>query len=144
MRQYEVNFIVDPVLSGDEIKSAEKTYTEMLTTEGCKIIHVDNMGLKQLAYPINKRNSGFYYCMEFSTPNGEIIPKLELSLQRDERVMRFLTVKLDKYGIKYNEDRRSGKIAKFEKKDRKKGKPAPAVIVPEPVKKIVETKSEEE
>ncbi len=119
MRHYEVTFIVDPVLSGDEIKSTAKTYEDMLVTEGCNIIHVDEMGLRQLAYSINKRSSGIYYTIQFDIPNGEIIPKLELSLRRDERIMRFLTVKLDKYGVKYNEDKRNGLIGKVERKEKK-------------------------
>ena len=119
MRHYEVTFIVDPVLSGDEIKSTEKTYEDMLVTEGCKIIHVDELGLKQLAYSINRRSSGIYYTIEFSTVNGDIIPKLELSLRRDERIMRFLTVKLDRYGVKYNEDKRQGLIGKVVRKEKK-------------------------
>lgn len=114
MRQYEVTFIVDPVLSGDEIKAAVKTYNDLLTDEGCEIVNIDNLGLKQLAYPINKRNSGVYNTIEFKTENGLIIQKLELSLRRDERIMRFLSVYLDKYAIKFNEDRRAGKIGKKE------------------------------
>ncbi len=120
MRHYEVTFIVDPVLSGDEIKTTAKTYSDMLVNEGCKIIHVDEMGLKQLAYSINKRSSGIYYCVEFSTESGEINAKLELAMRRDERIMRFLTIHLDKHGIKYNEDKRSGVIRKYEPKAKKK------------------------
>ena len=74
MRNFEVTFIVDPVLSGDEVKSTAQTYRDMLHAEGARIIHVDEIGLRQLAYPINKRSTGVYYCMEFesklhSSPN---------------------------------------------------------------------------
>jgi len=119
MNQYEVTFIIDPVLSGDEIKSTASTYQTLLKDQGCTIVHVNEMGLKQLAYP-------------------------ELALRRDERIMRFLTVKLDKYGVKYNEDRRSGKISAYKKKEAKKkpyeagsaaaAAPAPA---PAPVKEEI-------
>ncbi|HKK73957.1 MAG TPA: 30S ribosomal protein S6 [Saprospiraceae bacterium] len=112
MRNYEVTFIVDPVLSGEETKATAQTYVELLESEDCKIVHVDEMGLRQLAYPINKRTSGVYYAIEFSVETGEVISKMELSLRRDERIMRFLTVKLDKYGVKYNEDKRNGLIGK--------------------------------
>lgn len=112
MNQYEVNFIVDPVLSGDEIKATAQTYNDFLTNAGCTIVHVDEMGLRQLTYPINKRTSGIYYCIEFQTPTGEVIDKLELAFRRDENIMRFLTVKLDKYGVKFNEDKRNGLIGK--------------------------------
>jgi small subunit ribosomal protein S6 len=112
MSQYEVTFIVDPVLSGDEIKSTAQTYVDAINNAGGVIVQKDEMGLRQLAYPINKRTSGIYYCVEFSTPNGELIAPLELAFRRDERIMRFLTVKLDKYGVKYNADKRAGLIGK--------------------------------
>ena len=128
MINYEVTLIVDPVLSGDEIKATAQTYVDHLTKEGCTIIHMDEMGLRQLAYPINKRTSGVYFCIEFEAPDGNLISKLELALRRDERIMRFLTVRLDKYGVKYNSDKRSGLIGKVKKKkkpqkdDRRKGR----------------------
>ncbi|MEP7196890.1 MAG: 30S ribosomal protein S6 [Saprospiraceae bacterium] len=117
MRHFEVIFIVDPVLSGDEIKSTAKTYQEILTNEGASIVNVDEMGLKPLAYSINKRSTGVYYCVEFAAETGAFIAKLELALKRDERIMRFLTVRLDKFAVKYNEDKRSGKIGKRIPKD---------------------------
>jgi small subunit ribosomal protein S6 len=148
MRQYEVTFIVDPVLSGGEISATAKTYEDMLNTEGSSIVHVDEMGLRQLAYPLNRRSSGVYYSIEFSNPSGEIIPKLELSLRRDERIIRFLTVKLDKYGVKYNEDKRNGLIGKSRSKSdsapkqetkKREQKAAPEVKASAPI-----SKSEEE
>jgi small subunit ribosomal protein S6 len=118
MRNYEVTFIVDPVLSGDEVRSTAQTYKDMLTQEGAKIVHSDEMGLRQLAYPINKRSTGVYYSVEFAAENPVFISKLELALKRDERIMRFLTIALDKYAVKYNEDKRSGKIGKRVSKDK--------------------------
>jgi small subunit ribosomal protein S6 len=120
MNHYEVTFIIDPVLSGDEIKSTASTYETLLKDQGATIVHVHEMGLRQMAYPINKKSSGVYYCIEFSSPNGSAIAKTELALRRDERIMRFLTIKLDKYGVQYNEDRRSGKISAYKKKEAKK------------------------
>ena len=122
MKNYEITFIVDPVLSRDEIEATAQTYVDLLKKDGCEIVHVDKIGLRQLAYPINRRTSGEYYCIEFETPTGELIAETELSLRRDERIMRFLTVKLDKYGVKYNEDKRKGLIGKSKKDDDKKEK----------------------
>jgi small subunit ribosomal protein S6 len=118
MRSYEITFVVDPVLSGEEIKATAQTYVDRLQNEGCTIIHVDEMGLRQLAYPINKRTTGIYYCVEYQATNGDNIDPLELAMRRDERVMRFLSVKLDKYGVKYNQDKRDGKIGKVKRKVR--------------------------
>lgn len=149
MLNYEVTFIVDPVLSGDEIKATEKTYSDLLKDQGCTMVNVDALGLKQLAYPINKRSSGIYYTLEFNGNASVAIPKMELALRRDERIMRFLTIKLDKYGIKYNEDKRNGLIgtvgSKKKSDDKKesdkkaapakaKATPAPAAPAPAPTK----------
>ncbi|MCL4109224.1 UNVERIFIED_CONTAM: hypothetical protein GTU68_062992 [Idotea baltica] len=112
MNQYEVTFIVDPVLSGDEIVGTAQTYVDHLQGEGAKIVHVEEMGLRQLAYPLNKRTTGVYFCIEFTSETGAIIEKLELAFRRDERIMRFLTVSLDKFGVKYNDDKRKGLIGK--------------------------------
>lgn len=126
MKNYEVTFIVDPVLSGDEIKATAQVYEEMLKNEGCTIVHVDAMGLKPLAYPINKRSSGIYFSIEFTAESGDVIPKFELAQKRDERIMRFLTIALDKYGVKYNEDKRNGVIGKYKKKSKAKKEDGPA------------------
>ena len=112
MKQYEVTFIVDPVLSGDEIKATAKSYEDMLKNAKAEIVHVDDMGLRQLAYPIRKRSSGVYFCIEYKTETAEFIEEYELAMRRDDRIMRCLTVRLDRHGIKYNEDKRNGKIAK--------------------------------
>lgn len=125
MRNYEVTFIVDPVLSGEEIKTTAQTYSDMLKTANASIVHIDEMGLRTLAYPINKRNSGVYYCIEFQMDTVDVIDDLELALRRDERIMRFLTYKLDKFGIKYNEDKRNGLIGKAKRpksKEKKEGR----------------------
>lgn len=115
MRRYETTFIVTPVLSDGEIKQAAESYISHIKKAGAEVVHVDQIGLKQLAYPIKKRNSGVYYSVEYSAENGEMIDGLELAFRRDERIMRFLTIKLDKFGIKYNEDKRSGIIGKRKK-----------------------------
>lgn len=152
MKQYEVTFIVDPVLSGDEINATAQTYVDHLRNEGCKIVHVDDMGLKQLAYPINRRTSGVYYCIEFEVPDTSLISKMELALRRDERIMRFLTVRLDKFGVKYNDDKRNGLIGKKKRQDNQEegrereapvryAAPAPLPPIPE---KVVDAKVEEE
>ena len=155
MRNYEVTFIVDPVLSGDEIKSTAQTYVKMIKAEGATIVHDGEMGLRQLAYPIKRRTTGIYYCTEFEVVNGDMIAKMELAMRRDERIMRFLTVALDKYGVKYNADKRAGKIGSSKKKakeettekpaakaaPKKVVKEAPRKVTPAPVKEAVVTET---
>ena len=126
MRHYEVTFIVDPVLSGDEVKATAEHVLSELKNFGATIVAVNEMGLHQLAYPINKRSSGVYYCIEFGCEMADWLGKFELNLKRNEKLLRFLTVKLDKYGVKYNDDKRNGLIG-----SRKKKSPAPAPVVDE-------------
>lgn len=128
MKNYEVTFIVDPVLSGDEIETTAQTYVSYLEKIGCHIVHIDKMGLRTLAYEINRRSSGVYFCIEFQSPNGEFMDDFELALRRDERLLRFLTIFLDKFGVKYNDDKRNGLIGK--KKRTKEPVAAEAVAAP--------------
>ncbi len=139
MRHYELTFIVDPVLSHEEIQTVRQTYEDQVKKLGCKIVHVDDLGLKQLAYPLNKRNSGIYYTIEFEAENGEAISPLELALRRDERIMRFLSIALDKFGVKYNEDKRNGLIKKTQRMRRKKQDSVPMpTTIPTPAVKAIE------
>lgn len=130
MRHYELTFIVDPVLSNEEIQSVRQTYEDQVKKQGCTIVHIEDGGLKQLAYPLNKRNSGIYYTIEFAAETGEGIAPIELALRRDERIMRYLTISLDKFGVKYNEDKRGGLIKKVTRLRKKAAKPADVAPVP--------------
>lgn len=130
MKNYEVTFIVDPVLSGDEIETTAQTYVNYLEKVGCHIVHVDKMGLRTLAYEIKRRSSGVYFCIEFQSPNGEFMDDFELALRRDERLLRFLTIALDKFGVKYNDDKRHGLIGKKKRPGAETKEEAPATTAP--------------
>lgn len=103
--QYETVFILTPVLSDEQLKEAVEKYRQLLKENGCDLIHEESWGLKKLAYPIQKKSTGFYHLFEFSA-EGSFIEKLELSFRRDERVMRFASFKLDKHAIAYATRRR--------------------------------------
>ncbi len=107
LRNYETVFILTPVLSDTQMKDTVGKFTSILKENGAELINEENWGLKKLAYPIQHKKTGFYNLVEFkATP--ETIAKLELEFRRDERVMRFLTVALDKYAVAYAEKRRNG------------------------------------
>ncbi len=106
LNQYETVFILTPVLSDEQMKEAVKKYQGYLKDKGAEIVHEENWGMRKLAYPIQKKSTGFYHLMEFKA-DTQLIAELELALKRDERVMRFLTVKLDKHAIAYNEKKRA-------------------------------------
>jgi len=111
MQQYESVIILTPLLSEDVAKEAIAKFKGILTEGGAEIVAEDNWGLRKLAYPIQKKTTGFYHLTEFRAP-GELIAKLELEYKRDERVMRFLTTALDKHAIAYNAKKRSGAFDK--------------------------------
>ena len=110
MNQYETVFILTPVLSDEQMKEAVQKYEDRLTQSGAEIVHEENWGMRKFAYPIQKKSSGFYQLIEYKA-EGNVIADVETDLKRDERVLRFLTVKLDKHAIAYNEKRRSKKTA---------------------------------
>ncbi len=105
MNHYETVFILTPVLSDSQVKEAVKKFEDFLTSKGGEIVWKEDWGLKKLAYPIQHKKTGFYHLMEFKL-NPEELKSLDISFKRDERVMRHLIVKLDKYGAEWAEQRR--------------------------------------
>ena len=111
IKQYETVFIATPVLSEAQMKEAVKKYTDYIVSKGGEIVYEEDWGLKQLAYPIQKKSTGFYYLIEFKA-DTQVVAKLETQYRRDERIMRFLTFAMDKHAVAYAEKRRANKQAK--------------------------------
>ena len=111
MKQYETVFIATPVLSDSQMKEAVAKYIDLIKANGGEVVYEEDWGLKQLAYPIQHKTSGFYYLIEFKAA-PEFIATLETQYHRDERIMRFLTVSLDKHAVAYAEHRRQVRAAK--------------------------------
>ena len=111
IKQYETVFIATPVLSEAQMKEAVKKYTDYIVSKGGEIVYEEYWGLKQLAYPIQKKTTGFYYMIEFKA-DTQVIARPETQYRRDERIMRFLTFAMDKHAIAYAEKRRANKQAK--------------------------------
>jgi small subunit ribosomal protein S6 len=117
-KRYETVFILTPVLSDDQAKEAAKKIKKTITDLGAKIVNEEHWGLKKLAYPIQKKTTGFYHLIEFAGEGQEIVNNLEVTYKRDERILRFLTVALDKHAAAYA-DKRKGLVAegKMKKKE---------------------------
>ncbi len=116
MNQYETVIVLTPLLSEDAAKEVIAKFRSVVTDGGAEIIAEDNWGLRKLAYPMEKKSNGYYHLIEYKS-DGKIISKLELELKHDERVMRFLTVKLDRHAVAYNEKKRSGAFNKAKKEE---------------------------
>ena len=112
MNQYETVFILTPVLSDDQTKETVAKFKKILADNGAEIVSEEAWGLKKLAYQIEKKNSGFYFLMEFKAEPA-VIKTLETAFRRDEKVIRFQTVKFDKFAAEYAEKRRN-KLGKKE------------------------------
>jgi len=106
MNHYETVFILNPVLSDEQIKETVKKYEDILVSKGAKMVSKEDWGLKKLAYAIQHKKSGFYHLFEY-TVTGEAINDIEVEFRRDERVMRYLNVALDKHAISWAERRRT-------------------------------------
>ncbi|MBP3779203.1 MAG: 30S ribosomal protein S6 [Prevotella sp.] len=112
MNQYETVFILTPVLSDDQMKETAAKFKKVLTDNGAEILSEEAWGLKKMAYAIQKKSTGFYCLVEFKA-EPSVIKTLETAFRRDEKVLRFQTVKLDKYAVEYAEKRRA-KLGKKE------------------------------
>jgi small subunit ribosomal protein S6 len=116
MKNYETVFILNPVLSDDQMKDTVKKFKKVLTDASAEMINEENWGLRKLAYPIQHKSTGFYNLFEFKA-NPETIDKLETEFRRDETVLRFLTITLDKHAVEYNAKRKSGAFNKNKSKE---------------------------
>ena len=110
LNNYESAIILTPVLSEAQMQEAVKSYRQLIVEQGGKIVGETNWGLSKLAYPIKKKSTGFYHFFEFEI-NPEFLKTLETAYSRDERVLRYMTTKLDKHAVIYNERKRKGEIA---------------------------------
>ena len=110
LKQYETVFIATPVLSDSQMKEAVAKYTQLIRDNGGEIVYEEDWGLRQLAYPIQHKTTGFYYLIEFKA-DSQFVATLETQYHRDERIIRFLTVAMDKDAVAYAEKRRANKNA---------------------------------
>lgn len=113
---YETVFIATPVLSEQQMKEAVQKFKKVITDNEGEIVHEENWGLKKLAYPIQKKSTGFYYLIEFKGP-GSIVENLEVQYRRDERIIRFLTFRMEKFAVEYAEKKRRQKEAQLKEEE---------------------------
>ena len=118
MNNYETVFILTPVLSESQMKDTVDKFKKILTDSGAEMVNEENWGLKKLAYPIQHKTTGFYQLFEYGA-DPKVINALEVEFRRDERVMRFLTTKLDKWALEYNVKRKNGEFNKKKEEPKK-------------------------
>ncbi|NIP82311.1 MAG: 30S ribosomal protein S6 [Gemmatimonadetes bacterium] len=91
MREYEIVYIFDPVLTEDQVNEKLEKFHQHITDGGGEITAVDHWGKRQLAYPINKKTSGYYVVVQF-TAEASSLPELERTLKLDDDLVRYLIV----------------------------------------------------
>lgn len=114
MNQYETVVVLTPVLSDDDAKRAMEGFKDTLKEMGAEMVHEEAWGLRQLAYPIKKKTTGIYFVIEYKAP-AEAVSKVETQFNRNEQVLRYLTIRLDKFSLDYNERKRRGEIGRDRK-----------------------------
>ena len=121
LTDYESVIIFTPVLSDEQLKDAVLKYRNIIKENGGELVHEENWGLTKLAYPIEKKTTGFYHIFEYKA-GPEFISVFELAFRRDERIMRYLTTALDKHAIIYNQRKRNGEFNQSKKEKQQEGK----------------------
>jgi small subunit ribosomal protein S6 len=109
VRNYETVFILTPVLNEGQVQETVEKFSQVLKENSADLISTEAWGLRKLAYPIQKKSTGYYFTLTYNG-SGNIVDVLELAFRRDERVIRFLTTVLDKHSVTYNERRRNGEM----------------------------------
>ena len=147
MNNYETVFITSPVLSDVQVKETVQKFKKLIADAEGKMVHEENWGLRKLAYPIKNRATGFYHLLQFQA-EGDFIGKYERAFKHDEQILRFLTVKLEKYSLTYAEKRanlkkEAGKVAAEKRANVKKEAGKPDAEKKAAPKKVAEKKETE-
>lgn len=115
-RTYEVMYIVDPETPAERIEKLNEAVGKVIEKEGGTVVRMDDIGRRQLAYPIEKKTEGHYVLFEIDGSGQEIL-ELERRMRVNDRIIRYLTVRVD-------EDRR--RAEKFKQRRARKAEKRPS------------------
>ncbi len=96
MKNYEIMFIVRPTLSEEEVKKVSQNFSNVLTSNGAKIIESKDLGQKELAYEIKKFKSGYYFLLEVEATDDKAISEFDRLARISSDMIRHLIIKLGK------------------------------------------------
>jgi len=109
-RTYEVMYIVNPDTADDKIAKLNDAVEKLITKEGGSVVKIDDIGRRRLAYPINKKNEGYYVLFEIEG-TGQEIAELERRMRVNDMIIRFMTVRVD-------EDRKAAERVRTKRENR--------------------------
>jgi small subunit ribosomal protein S6 len=95
MKHYELLFVLKPTLTEEETTKNVETINGVITNNGGEIVKVDNIGMRDLAYEVQKQKRGYYTITYFKSPTSAI-KEIERNLRINENVIRFITIKYEK------------------------------------------------
>lgn len=111
---YELTYIVNSVISDDQVKDLVTKVTEYISDAGGEILEMDEWGSRRLAYPIQKKRNGYYVNMHFRSI-APLIQRLERALEIDDNILRYMTLRLDAKMLRHFEANRGRKAADLAK-----------------------------
>ena len=116
-RTYEVMYIVAPETDGEKIEKLNEAVGKLIEKEGGEVVRMDNIGIRNLAYPIQKKTEGHYVLFEVDG-SGQEIAELERRMRVNDLIMRYITVRVDEDRkkadkIREKRDARNAKRAAF-------------------------------
>ena len=116
-RTYEVMYIVAPETDGEKIDKLNEAVGKLIEKEGGEVVRMDNIGIRNLAYPIQKKTEGHYVLFEVDG-SGQEIAELERRMRVNDLIMRYITVRVDEDRkkadkIREKRDARNAKRAAF-------------------------------
>ena len=116
-RTYEVMYIVNPETEGEKIEKLNEAVGKLIEKEGGEIVRMDDIGIKNLAYPIQKKETGHYVLFEINGSGQEIL-ELERRMRVNDLIMRYITVRVDEdrkkaEAIRTKRDAKNAKQTKF-------------------------------
>jgi small subunit ribosomal protein S6 len=120
---YELTYIVNSVLSDEQIKNVVKRISEFIEENGGKVSRSDEWGTRRLAYPIRKKRNGYYVNLFFEA-DANLITRLERMLEIDDDILRYMTLRLDAVMLRYHSEVRD--TSKLRAEPKKTAAPAPA------------------
>jgi len=94
LRHYETMFILKPTLTDEEKANIVENIKNIITQQGGEVVALDNIGVRELAYPIQKFERGHYYIVYYKAPANAVL-ELERQMRYNEDLLRFMTVKYE-------------------------------------------------
>ena len=116
MPTYELTYIINPVIKDQQTNQLVQRITNFLEDSDANILDVDEWGTQRMAYTIDRKRSGYYVNVFFEAP-GSLISELERTLNLENNVLRYLTMRLDAKAIAHREKQQRASAAAEEKEE---------------------------